>query len=110
MMEKENKKSFIIILLIILFFVGYLGYIYFTHDKEVIKWDKCNQEVERILDEGYTSDEIMIMKSISPEFNYYELYIPEYSDDGRVCVIQNVNDKGFIIINSFLDTDPNVAQ
>ena len=41
MMEKENKKSFIIIL----FFVGYLGYIYFTHDKEVIKWNKCNQEV-----------------------------------------------------------------
>ena len=110
MMEKENKKSFIIIILLLLFFVGYLGYIYFTHDKEVIKWNKCNQEVERILDEGYTSDEIMIMKSISPEFNYYEMYIPEYANDGRVCIIQNVNDNEFFIINSELNTDPNVVQ
>lgn len=78
--------------------------------RDIDKNNKYKYEVERILDEGYTSDEIVIMKSISLEFNYYELYIPEYSDDGRVCVIQNVNDKGFIIINSFLDTDPNVAQ
>ena len=72
--------------------------------------DECNQEVERILDEGYTSDEIMIMKSISPEFNYYELYLPEYANDGRICIIQNVNDNEFFIINSELNTDPNLAQ
>ena len=78
--------------------------------RDIDKNNKYKYEVERILDEGYTSDEIVIMKSISPEFNYYELYIPEYSDDGRLCVIQNVNDKKFIIINSFLDTDPNVAK
>ena len=50
------------------------------------------------------------MKSISPEFNYYEMYIPEYANDGRICIIQNVNDNEFFIINSELNTDPNVAQ
>lgn len=78
--------------------------------RDIDKNNKYKYEVERILNEGYTSDDIVIMKSISPEFNYYELYIPEYSDDGRVCVIQNVNDKGFMIINSYLNTDPNVAK
>ena len=112
-MKRENKQLFTIALIelaLVLFFVGYLGYVYITHDRDVIKWDKCEQEIERILEEGYTSDEIMIMKSISPEFNYYEMYIPEYAVDGRICVIQNVNDNEFFIINSELNTDPNVAQ
>lgn len=109
-MSKSKRILFIFVL-----FVGILGWVVIFTGLHIAKRDidknnKWKYEVERILDEGYTSDEIVIMKSISPEFNYYELYIPEYSDDGRVCIVQNVNDKGFIIINSFLDTDPNVAK
>ena len=65
-------------------------------DTNIIKY---NKEVRRILDEGYRSDEICIIKSISPEYNYYELYIPDFNDDGRCCVIENVNTGDFKIIN-----------
>ena len=103
-MKKSNQNQFMISLLLII-----LGGLLITIGSSNID-DKWNIEVKRVLDEGYTSDEIVIMKSISPEFNYYELYIPEYTNDGRICVIQNINDEEFIIINQYLDTDPNVAR
>lgn len=100
-MKKANlylKIYFVVVgILCIIFGVFFISLWYEDH-----KNTKYKMEVRRILDEGYRSDEIYIIKSISPEYNYYELYLTDFNDEGRCCVLENVNTGEFEIINDDL--------
>lgn len=96
----------IIILVLIVIYVTFFACLF----RRDIRKINIRNEATRIINEGITSDEIYIVKSISPEFNYYELYMPDYVEDGRVCVIQNINDGDIVVLNEYLNTDPSVAS
>lgn len=105
-MMNSRKMYTVIAIVLVAIYILFLVNLYYEDNRKI----NIRNEATRIINEGITSDEIYIVKSISPEFNYYELYMPDYVEDGRVCAIQNVNDGDIVVLNEYLNTDPSVAN